>query len=62
VAGAGRVPDPELLEHGRGLFITLGAFDAVRFNEAGNQVTLVKYFGRPALAAARVSAGASKGA
>jgi PAS domain-containing protein len=43
--GAG-TPDEDLLEHGRGLFITLGAFDTVHFNEAGNQVTLVKYLGR----------------
>lgn len=37
-------PDPELLEHGRGLFMTLSAFDQVAYNEAGNQVTLVKNF------------------
>ncbi len=42
--GAGAELEPELLEHGRGLFITMGAFDQVVFNEAGNQVTLVKYF------------------
>jgi PAS domain-containing protein len=44
--GAGDSIDPELLEHGRGLFITLGAFDKVVFNEVGNQVTLVKAFGK----------------
>jgi PAS domain-containing protein len=38
-------PDPELLEHGRGLFLTMSAFDKVAFNEKGNQVTLVKFFG-----------------
>ena len=37
-------PSEELLEHGRGLFITLGAFDKVLFNDRGNQVTLVKFF------------------
>ncbi len=37
-------PDGELLEHGRGLFITMGAFDKVLFNYKGNQVTLVKHF------------------
>jgi PAS domain-containing protein len=43
--GAGEAPDAELLEHGRGLFLTLNAFDRVLFNDKGNQVTLVKYFG-----------------
>ncbi|HTX73685.1 MAG TPA: ATP-binding protein [Rectinemataceae bacterium] len=38
-------PSEELLEHGRGLFMTRSAFDTVQFNERGNQVTLVKYFG-----------------
>lgn len=37
-------PSPELLEHGRGLFMTLNAFDKVTYNEKGNQVTLVKNF------------------
>ena len=41
----GDVPAEELLEHGRGLFITMRAFDKVLFNERGNQVTLVKDFG-----------------
>jgi PAS domain S-box-containing protein len=45
VKGAEAGPDADLLEHGRGLFITLGAFDKVLFNDKGNQVTLVKYFG-----------------
>jgi len=37
-------PSPELLEHGRGLFMTLAAFDRVVYNELGNQVTLEKRF------------------
>lgn len=37
-------PSPELLEHGRGLFMTLAAFDRVVYNEPGNQVTLEKRF------------------
>jgi PAS domain S-box-containing protein len=44
-AGGAGEPDPELLEHGRGLFLTMSAFDKVQYNEKGNQVTLVKYFG-----------------
>ncbi len=43
--GGGDVPSGDLLEHGRGLFITMRAFDKVSFNERGNQVTLVKGFG-----------------
>lgn len=39
-------PSAQLLEHGRGLFITMSAFDRVLFNEKGNQVTLVKYFAK----------------
>ena len=35
----------EMLEHGRGLFMTLSAFDTVKFNEKGNQVSLIKNFG-----------------
>lgn len=46
-------PSAELLEHGRGLFITMSAFDKVLFNDKGNQVTLVKYFAKE-LAPARV--------
>jgi PAS domain-containing protein len=42
--GKGGEPDPELLEHGRGLFMTKSAFDLVHYNDRGNQVTLVKYF------------------
>ncbi len=34
----------EFLMHGRGLIIARNTFDVVRFNEKGNQVTLVKYF------------------
>jgi anti-sigma regulatory factor (Ser/Thr protein kinase) len=37
----------ELFEHGRGLLMTLSAFDRVLYNEKGNQVTLVKYFRSP---------------
>jgi hypothetical protein len=35
-------PGPELLEHGRGIFMTLAAFDKVSYNKEGNQVTLEK--------------------
>jgi PAS domain-containing protein len=45
VRGPGEEPDPGLLEHGRGLYITMSAFDRVLFNEKGNQITLVKFFG-----------------
>lgn len=37
-------PNPEILEHGRGLFMTLAAFDRVVYNDKGNQVTLEKRF------------------
>ena len=37
-------PSPEILEHGRGLFMTLAAFDRVVYNDRGNQVTLEKRF------------------
>jgi len=47
-AGGGGGPNEEPLEHGRGLFITMGAFDKVLFNEKGNQITLVKFFLPPA--------------
>ncbi|NIP67406.1 hypothetical protein GWM83_02165 [Candidatus Bathyarchaeota archaeon] len=40
----GDEPRPELLEHGRGLFMTLNAFDTVKYNDKGNQVMLVKNF------------------
>ena len=43
LAGAS-APTEELIEHGRGLFITMSAFDRTLFSEKGNQVTLVKYF------------------
>lgn len=36
------------LTHGRGLHMIRSAFDAVRFNEKGNQLLLVKYFSREA--------------
>ena len=39
------VPMGALLEHGRGLALTVAAFDRVVFNEKGNEVTLVKFFG-----------------
>jgi anti-sigma regulatory factor (Ser/Thr protein kinase)/PAS domain-containing protein len=41
-------PSPEMFEHGRGLFMTLNAFDRVVYNDKGNQVTLVKYCKREA--------------
>ncbi len=44
-------PSAALLEHGRGLFITMSAFDKVLFNDKGNQVTLVKYFAKQVAAA-----------
>jgi len=34
------------LAHGRGLRMIRSAFDAVRFNDKGNQLLLVKYFNR----------------
>lgn len=43
---AAAAPGPELLEHGRGLFMTLAAFDRVSYNEKGNQVTLEKKFAK----------------
>jgi PAS domain-containing protein len=43
--GPGEELDPGLLEHGRGLYITMSAFDRVLFNDKGNQITLVKFFG-----------------
>ncbi|MBS0616757.1 MAG: ATP-binding protein [Spirochaetes bacterium] len=33
-----------MLEHGRGISMTINAFDAVEFNEKGNEVTLRKVF------------------
>ena len=42
IAGIGADPKP----HGRGLYMSRKIFDEVRFNEAGNSVTLVKKFKR----------------
>jgi PAS domain-containing protein len=39
-----RAGNPEILEHGRGLYMTLAAFDKVTYNKKGNEVTLVKQF------------------
>ncbi|HGJ66991.1 TPA: hypothetical protein ENS27_16650 [bacterium] len=39
-------PSPDLLEHGRGLFMTLSAFDRVVYNTKGNQVVLEKHFSK----------------
>ncbi len=43
------IPDPTTkenleLEHGRGIFLMNAYMDEVKYNEKGNQVTLVKYF------------------
>jgi PAS domain-containing protein len=43
--GSGK-PAEEILEHGRGILMTMSAFDKVAFNDKGNQVTLVKFFGK----------------
>jgi serine phosphatase RsbU (regulator of sigma subunit)/ActR/RegA family two-component response regulator len=42
------IPDPEnpenfLNENGKGIMMTMNAFDEVTYNDTGNQVTLVKY-------------------
>jgi len=42
------IPDPQnpenfLNEHGKGIMMTLNAFDEVTYNDKGNKVTLVKY-------------------
>ncbi len=37
-------PNKEGLAHGRGVTMTRNIFDVVRYNDKGNQVTLVKYF------------------
>jgi len=34
----------EMLSHGRGIAMTMNAFDRVQYNEKGNQVMLIKYF------------------
>ncbi|NIM14447.1 MAG: SpoIIE family protein phosphatase [Candidatus Aminicenantes bacterium] len=44
------IPDPEnpenfLCEHGKGIMMTLNAYDEVTYNEKGNKVTLLKYSG-----------------
>ncbi|QQO10601.1 ATP-binding protein [Breznakiella homolactica] len=41
---SGRESAPDLLEHGRGILITLSAFDRVTYSGRGNQVTLEKQF------------------
>jgi len=40
--------DAGLLEHGRGIFMTRSGFDQVVYSDLGNQVTLVKWFQKPA--------------
>ena len=32
------------LQHGRGLMMAVNAFDLVKYNERGNEVTLIKRF------------------
>jgi len=32
------------IHHGRGILLTMDAFDAVKYNQKGNQVVLIKYF------------------
>jgi len=39
-----RPEDTVLLHHGRGIAMTMKSFDAVSYNKAGNEVTLIKYF------------------
>jgi PAS domain-containing protein len=36
--------DEDIIPHGRGLLITMNSFDVVKYNDKGNQVTLIKYF------------------
>lgn len=36
----------EHLEHGRGLIMAFNVFDSIEFNKKGNQVLLVKFFGK----------------
>jgi len=48
----GLIPDPTLEENlmqvgGRGVFLTLKMMDEVRFNDVGNEVTMVKYLHGP---------------
>ncbi len=35
----------KLLPHGRGITMTMNVFDKIKYNETGNEVILVKYFG-----------------
>jgi anti-sigma regulatory factor (Ser/Thr protein kinase)/PAS domain-containing protein len=37
-------PSPDMLEHGRGIFMAASAFDSIVYNDKGNQVTLEKHF------------------
>jgi anti-sigma regulatory factor (Ser/Thr protein kinase)/PAS domain-containing protein len=37
-------PSPDMLEHGRGIFMATSAFDSITYNDKGNQVTLEKHF------------------
>jgi PAS domain S-box-containing protein len=39
-------PDAILLHHGRGIALTLKSFDTVRYNDSGNEVTLVRFFNK----------------
>ncbi|WP_411823230.1 7TM diverse intracellular signaling domain-containing protein [Leptospira sp. 'Mane'] len=41
-----------LEQHGRGILMTRSVFDRVEYNDAGNQVSLIKYLRKPASAAA----------
>lgn len=38
----------EMLPHGRGLSMALQEFDIMEFNDRGNQIILVKYYGKGA--------------
>lgn len=40
-----RQVNDEMLPHGRGLVMAMAEFDIVEFNEKGNRILLVKYFG-----------------
>jgi anti-sigma regulatory factor (Ser/Thr protein kinase) len=37
-------PSPDMLEHGRGIFMAANAFDKIVYNDQGTQVTLEKHF------------------
>jgi len=46
------LPDPTVAEnlyksHGRGVFLMRQMIDEVDFNEAGNELTLIKHFPKP---------------